>query len=383
MRKFGKSKIGRNDPCYCGSGKKYKKCHLGQDEKRPTQEDMQEVISHFQKIQAEQAALESKGYYLPHIQTEYQGKRVRAVGGRLYHSLPLKQTFHEFIIELLGVTLGEPWVKEQLTLPESEQHYIIQCYIHYNDWKKRNALPSNRVGERWGAMPDGWSKSLFALAFDVYCVQHRAKLFQRQINRLKNLDQYQGARYEIAIAAIFTRLGFEIEFLDRGNPKAPHCEFIATHKGKNISIAVEAKSRHRHGVIHTPGTANLEELMRADVRDKLEEALAQNPGGIPFMIFIDLNAPLTPGMNFPDKPWFEDIKRNVDSLGAHDQSNPSEENGIFFTNFSFHYQTDKEAEPAEHVAVLPIFSKNPIVDTEIYNLLNQGLSNYGHVPNLE
>jgi hypothetical protein len=21
-------KLGRNDPCYCGSGKKYKKCHL-------------------------------------------------------------------------------------------------------------------------------------------------------------------------------------------------------------------------------------------------------------------------------------------------------------------------------------------------------------------
>lgn len=25
-------KIGRNDPCPCGSGKKYKKCHLGRDE---------------------------------------------------------------------------------------------------------------------------------------------------------------------------------------------------------------------------------------------------------------------------------------------------------------------------------------------------------------
>ncbi len=24
---FGKKKIGRNDPCPCGSGKKYKKCH--------------------------------------------------------------------------------------------------------------------------------------------------------------------------------------------------------------------------------------------------------------------------------------------------------------------------------------------------------------------
>ena len=25
-------KIGRNDPCWCGSGKKYKKCHLAADE---------------------------------------------------------------------------------------------------------------------------------------------------------------------------------------------------------------------------------------------------------------------------------------------------------------------------------------------------------------
>ena len=27
------SKLGRNAPCWCGSGKKYKKCHLGADEK--------------------------------------------------------------------------------------------------------------------------------------------------------------------------------------------------------------------------------------------------------------------------------------------------------------------------------------------------------------
>jgi len=26
------SELGRNDPCHCGSGKKYKACHLGQDE---------------------------------------------------------------------------------------------------------------------------------------------------------------------------------------------------------------------------------------------------------------------------------------------------------------------------------------------------------------
>ena len=26
-------KIGRNDPCWCGSGKKYKTCHMAMDEK--------------------------------------------------------------------------------------------------------------------------------------------------------------------------------------------------------------------------------------------------------------------------------------------------------------------------------------------------------------
>lgn len=25
-------KIGRNEPCWCGSGKKYKRCHLREDE---------------------------------------------------------------------------------------------------------------------------------------------------------------------------------------------------------------------------------------------------------------------------------------------------------------------------------------------------------------
>jgi uncharacterized protein YecA (UPF0149 family) len=28
--------IQRNDPCWCGSGKKYKRCHYDSDQKRPT-----------------------------------------------------------------------------------------------------------------------------------------------------------------------------------------------------------------------------------------------------------------------------------------------------------------------------------------------------------
>ena len=28
------AKLGRNDDCWCGSGRKYKKCHLPEDEKK-------------------------------------------------------------------------------------------------------------------------------------------------------------------------------------------------------------------------------------------------------------------------------------------------------------------------------------------------------------
>jgi uncharacterized protein YecA (UPF0149 family) len=30
------SDLQRNDPCWCGSGKKYKRCHYDGDQKRPT-----------------------------------------------------------------------------------------------------------------------------------------------------------------------------------------------------------------------------------------------------------------------------------------------------------------------------------------------------------
>jgi len=46
-----KKKIGRNDPCWCGSGKKYKRCHYGResmDEQNPFFSEKQ-IIKNFSK----------------------------------------------------------------------------------------------------------------------------------------------------------------------------------------------------------------------------------------------------------------------------------------------------------------------------------------------
>ena len=75
------------------------------------------------------------------------------------------------------------------------------------------------------------------------------------IKRLKDFHKFQGARYEILVAAVFTRAGFDIEWIDDTKASGKHPEFIATHKRTGRKIAVEAKSRRRPGIQEKlPGT---------------------------------------------------------------------------------------------------------------------------------
>lgn len=50
--------LGRNDPCFCGSGKKFKKCHLKDLEAARSKAEMQQRIA---KIQSELGQIPPKG----------------------------------------------------------------------------------------------------------------------------------------------------------------------------------------------------------------------------------------------------------------------------------------------------------------------------------
>lgn len=382
-------KIGRNDPCPCGSGKKYKKCCLSKTNSSSVLQCLSksevppEVINHFRKKMEEQERLQAEGNYLSHIQTEFSGKRARVVGSRIY-MCPLLETFHEFIIFILKITLGEEWFKSQLTLGENECHFIIKCFSKITEWQKKNTTDANKVNDEvWGASPDGYSRTLLALAFDIYSLQHTHHLPDHLLNRLKTRDQYQGVRYEIAIAAIFARLGCDIKFLDEGEKSKKHCEFVAIHKKTGVSIVVEAKSRHRTGVIHTPGVLDERKLLKGDVHRLLNRALEKCPGDMPFMIFIDLNSPLTPEVSFRDKRWCKDIKKIMDRYDKPSAKRPAPYNGIFITNYSFHYEAEREASPAESLTVIPLHSKFLLPNPTFLKMLDAGLNGYRNVPNLE
>lgn len=298
---------------------------------------------------------------------------------------PPHETFHEFIIDILRTTLGREWWHNELESPGEKRHFIVECVLKFNEWQKRRSAKREELAENiWAATPDGWSKSLLALAFDVCSLMHTRHLPEQLLGRLKTKNQYQGARYEIAVAAIFARLGCDIMFLDeKERSTIKHCEFVAAHQETGVSVAVEAKSRHRLGVLHTQGIKEAERLLKGDVQRLLNRALRQNPGDRPFMIFVDINSPPTPGVRMEQKQWFKDIKRMMRGYGTPTPEVPHPHNGIVFTNYSYHYQTEKEAEPGEHLLVIPRYSRFPLPNPDFLRMLGSALANYGNVPNLD
>src|SRR5687768_11385361 len=90
-------KTGRNDPCYCGSGKKYKKCHLTGDKIINSAEFSaairKEIIKH---NVSERNRAKQQGLGRPIISDTVGKQRVIAVKNKIYFSEKFR-TFHDFL----------------------------------------------------------------------------------------------------------------------------------------------------------------------------------------------------------------------------------------------------------------------------------------------
>lgn len=211
-------KIGRNDPCPCGSGRKHKHCCLRSS--GPTRTNVPEIPLDALPRQVAEYPIERQrmldaGIHLEFVKPViFQGHRVWAIGSSLYAAENPRQTFHEFLIHHLRDVLGEDWWRENLQLLEPDDHFIMRCYRQFQEWQQANMTPANKEGALWAVEPNGWAQYLMSLAFDIASLKQNSALKDELVRRLQHQDQFQGARYEIAIAAIFSRLRFEVAFYD-------------------------------------------------------------------------------------------------------------------------------------------------------------------------
>ena len=212
------------------------------------------------------------------------------------------------------------------------------------------------------------------------CLRQILNLPDALVKRLRHRDQFQGARYELGVAAIFARLDCHLTFLE--DPSSKHPEFIATFRLTGAKVSVEAKSRHRPGVFHMEGDKNEEEATRGDVRGLFKRALTQDPGDLPFMIFIDINAPAVSGRKLLDSPWFADVRNLLDNYGAPTPESPDPFVALILTNFAHHYQEGVAATRGEYVTVWPRYTRDEL-DPQLRSRLEVALANYGKVPDLD
>ena len=351
---MGKKKISRNDPCPCGSGLKFKRCHGGG--KHPSIEDIQQssLLGQLQK----KMRRNDYGAVRPMISSDFEGHKVVAVGNRIHFSKKWK-TFHDFLFCYLKITLDREWFAVELRKDAENRHSIASWYISLCEFQHEH---STEKQEFYSAICTGTVAAYLSLAYDLYVLRHHSLLQERLVERLKNKEQFQGARYEVYVTATFIKAGFDIEFEDEADTSTSHCEFVATHKMSGNRYSVEAKSRHRPGLLAHTDNRGARQQIPLRIRRLLRSALAKRARHVR-IVFIDVNMPPEDVGPFA-KSWFKPLVHEIQRVEKGQiNGQPVPAAYLAFTNHPYHYAGDEHPDPRKDYLLtainIPEFKKKP------------------------
>lgn len=293
---------------------------------------------------------------------------------------PLREPLIDVLIDHLKYTFGKPWADEQCALPPEKRHVVMRWWFSWCESANKLAPTDHKQGQIFGFKPTGDMKELGTLAYDLYSLRLASALDPTVLDRLRSHDQFQGARYEFAIAASLVRCGFDIKWIHGADT---HCEFEATQKLTKETIAVEVKSRHVSGTLNQPGEMLRPEEMRFIAHRYYNDALKQCPRDKPSAIFIDLNLPpeVNPGEHHI--PWWSEMKRMMNNMPEHSPTEPAVETWLVFTNFAAHYVGNEQAPPLRHVFLPPQYAQHPLKDVNTLVGLIRAMETYGRIPKIE
>lgn len=365
----------RNLPCPCGSGKKAKRCCVNTT--HPSETSTAPLGPRFLNVR--QSSPEPNLNLVP--STIAQGYRWRAVFNRL-HYRPIEETFHEFLTHVVALTLGEKWVRQQLSTSPANRHIVGVWMNDFTEFRKlreqvhREEIDGHVVFS--ADAPDSVS-NLIQLGYDFFCLQAVDRLPDTLIARLLHMGSFQSARYEVAVAAIMARAGFEIDFLNQVSPGVKNCEFIATSRDHRARLGVEAKCRNRDLQIE-PGNYSYDKDYKA-IANLVRKAKKQAPDGLPYVTFIDVNLPPTSGFDPHLKPWLPLVDDALRPLGIDSPENPFPFTFLICTNFSGLYGTNQGFNGrGEWGAIAPKFPRVAFPRPEYIHRIWGSVERYTRIP---
>lgn len=354
-------KVGRNDPCPCNSGKKFKKCHLKMSY------NLDKMLDYNKLVQGMSLKEPQK------IEANFAGKKFRAIGNKL-HISKITETDDEFCFRYLSGILGKEWFKEELE--KKHPHIVFEWFEALKKDLDESKTKIKHSNNNYSIRPCGTTQSLRALALDVYFLKKISALPEIIVKRLKNKKEFQGVRHEIAIASILARTGnFKIKFNEDNSSGQP--EFDATYTPSGDKIIVEAKSRRRKGAYNEKGDfISKEDFL--DIDNLLRQALKRNAQGQPYIVFIDLNIPPTSKDGSSGRYWIPRINDKLNHIDKN-QRGPVNYNLLVISNFSWYYLGKEIAHSGNYLAVTPPLDRGPqkYVHRDIIPEIVESLQRYG------
>jgi len=405
-----------NQPCPCGSGKKYKKCHgrrascrkrgehrtagspstvqrlrpVPANEAAPfivervnasrvPPEVIEKAQQHFAEFQRrEQERISRFGDVRPEITGDFQGYKIIAIGNRLMYMPSHKcKFFTDVLLAYIPQLFGREWFEDEVARPRDTRHPVMQWRV--NGMNYMNSQPALPDGSRYVEKATGHLLAYLTFAYDLYIVEHNARLDARLLERLKHAEQFQGARHELFAEATCLRAGFEIEHENEEDGSTRHVEFTATHKLTGQKISVEAKSKHRPGVLGQPGERQSEDSLNLPFGKLLNDAAAKDPSH-PLAVFLDMNMPIKVGERFLVGGPHPFIPRTLDRMRKqHGGKAPI--NLLVITNHPYHYGGAEEVAPTAQL--LTVLSGNPeklVQYPDALQALHKAANLYGNIP---
>jgi hypothetical protein len=319
------------------------------------------------------------GQVRPPISADYLGYKFVVAGNKvLYQPKGKAQFFTDILLNFVPNTFGKEWFDAEVAKPRGTRHPVFEA--RYRAMSYMNAQPRDAHGVYKASMT-GPMLGYFTFAYDLFTVQDNGRLNARLIERLKNCDQFQGARHELFAEATCLRAGFSIEHEDETDGLTRHTEFTATHKATSHKVSVEAKSKHRPGVLGFPGAQQAEGEYNLNVGHLLNDAIRKNTAH-PLVVFLDLNLPwLTASklldMHIPPHPLIHGTLNRMRK--RHSGRDPI--NLLVVTNHPEHYSAEEEAAPSPQL--LSILTQIPVKHVTwpaALMAIHQAANLYGSIP---
>jgi len=140
--------VGRNQPCPCGSGKKYKRCHGAYGVNQPplhSSERQAAIDLRIKQVNAFNARREKQqGLGRPIIAAKLRDHQMVAVGNRVHFSTKWR-TFHDFLRDHLFSLLGKEWGEAELAKPPEERHRILRWFDQAIEDVRRTGTKTGEV----------------------------------------------------------------------------------------------------------------------------------------------------------------------------------------------------------------------------------------------